>query len=61
MWLYLLLTLGLLIFYKWRKHMEKFNKWSNLPQPEKPHWYCTEATMMIMMIMMMMMLSDSLF
>jgi len=39
MWLYLLLTLGLLIFYKWRKHMEKFNKWSNLPQPEKPHWY----------------------
>ena len=39
MWLYLLLIVGLLIFYKWRKHMEKFQKWSHLPQPEKPHWY----------------------
>lgn len=39
MWLYLLLIVGLLIFYKWKKHMEKFQKWSHLPQPEKPHWY----------------------
>merc|ERR1712110_311313 len=39
MWLYLLLIVGLLIFYKWRKHGEKFQKWSHLPQPEKPHWY----------------------
>ena len=39
MWLYLLLIVGLLLYYGWRKRMEKFQKWSHLPQPEKPHWY----------------------